>query len=117
MSREEQEIYRDIVLWCAENAPDKWNKVHINIEMKTDGEEVANSWIMRWYKGILNKSFQFDIPASQKVLMRNLFVELNDRFGGRWTVCDFILTSKGKYDVSFSYEEPPRLSGDLRHGA
>lgn len=32
-----------------------------------------------------------------------------------WTILDLKVDRSGKYEVSFSYEPPPRLNGDLLH--
>ena len=38
-----------------------------------------------------------------------------DADGKTWTVVDLTVERSGKYDFAFSYDAPPRLSGDLLH--
>lgn len=119
MDRTEKEIYTDLVYWCADNAPDGWNKVCINFEIAFKGNEVANSWVIRCYKGLLNKKVELEAPALIRIDMSNLFIELNDlcaKKDQRWSICDFVVFSDGKYKADFSYDRPPRLSGDLTSG-
>lgn len=120
MAREIVDIYRDLALWAAENSPKKWKMLHINMEVLRVNDEIANSWIMKWSKGLFSKSFQIEIPGLAKLEMRDLFLELNEAAmeeGNTWTVCDFRVFANGRYEVSYSYDAPPRLSGNLSSGA
>ena len=120
MIRETVEIYGDLVLWAVDNSPRQWKELHINMEMLQDGNEIANSWVIKWKKGLFGRTFQTDIPGRVKVEMLDLFRELHAQAverGEAWTVCDFHAFPTGKYQVFYSYEAPPRLNGNLCSGA
>ncbi|MCG8317041.1 MAG: antitoxin YezG family protein [Pseudomonadales bacterium] len=114
-----QGIYKELVYWVADVAPNDWRKVEINMEILTDNNEVANSWVIRCFVGDAMKKVEYQASGAKKAEMRDMFIELNDLFaesGERWTVCDLVVYNTGKYEVNFAYDAPPRLSGDLAAG-
>lgn len=113
------ELYKELVYWVADVAPVDWRKVEINMEILMDDQEVANSWIIRCFVGDRLEKQEYEASGAKKAEMRDLFLELNDlaaETGDRWTICDFTVFDTGKYEVNYSYDKPPRLSGNLTAG-
>ena len=115
-----QNLYQELVYWVADTAPNDWRKVEINMEVLVDGQEAANSWVMRCFAGDGLDKVECGASGAQKLDMRDMFLELKDlaaESGDRWTVCDFTVFNDGRYEVNYAYDKPPRLSGDLAAGA
>jgi len=114
-----QALYQKLVYWVADTAPDDWRKVTINIEMLADSGTASSSWIIHCYIGDEQKDVDYPAKGAQKIVMRDLFLELNDlsaESGDRWTICDFSVTNDGRYKADLAYDAPPRLNGDKLAG-
>lgn len=112
-----EQLYTQLVYWVADEAPADWRTVRINMEMLLENGEVANSWATYCKVGDDMQDVEMEASAVKEIELRNLFRALNDlsaESGDRWTVCDFTVNSTGQYNVDYSYDPPPRLSGDLR---
>ena len=57
----------------------------------------------------------FRLSMESKAHLLALRDAMADVDGKTWTVVDLTVERSGKYDFTFSYDAPPRLSGDLLH--
>lgn len=57
----------------------------------------------------------FRLSMESKAHLLALRDAVADVDGKTWTVVDLTVERSGKYDFVFSYDAPPRLSGDLLH--
>lgn len=57
----------------------------------------------------------FRLSMESKAHLLALRDVMADADGKTWTVVDLTVERSGKYDFAFSYDAPPRLSGDLLH--
>lgn len=105
-----------------DNAPDDWRIFRINIEMLFDNEElVTSSTVFYCYKGdLLYDDLDYQPSDNFDEELNQYFLDLNNicliQQGSRWSICDFVMSNTGQLKVNFSYEIPPRLSGDLLSG-
>jgi hypothetical protein len=113
----EQEInlFNKMVHYIADTAPNDWRKVYIDMEMVVDNLEIAQSCVASCYVGDLLEEVDYFLPRELDLC----FLELNDLMAerdARWKACKFIVLNTGELKVNFSYDAPPRLSGDLLAG-
>jgi hypothetical protein len=104
-----------------QNAPKDWRVFRVNVEMLFDNDAMDGySLIFYCYKGdSLIDDVNYLPPNDFGNQLDKLLISLNDLFleqGERWTVCDFVISNTGKYRIDFSYNAPPRLSGDMSAG-
>jgi hypothetical protein len=102
----------------ADTAPNNWREIRINMELIVDGSEVAQSYIARCFVGDTLEKIEYRAPYE----VADYLLELNDLMSEnneRWKICNFIVFNYGEFysfKADFSYDAPPRLSGDLLAG-
>ncbi|PSB58371.1 hypothetical protein [Chamaesiphon polymorphus] len=116
------EIHREIAQLAFNYAPTDWKIFRINMEMVFDENQEldASSMAVYCYKGnALEQDMDYLTDDDLDERLYEYFEVMNNLSlsqGERWTVCDFVITDTGKYKVNYSYDKPPRLSGDILAG-
>jgi hypothetical protein len=104
-------LQNSIVVTATGGIEGEWNTAVINIEIEDheDGSIGKNSLALsyRFVKNIW-KSDGFIMPHKCFELFR-LLRGFSD--GQKWSICTLEFDSEGRYEFSFSYEQPKRLNG------
>jgi len=102
------EFQDDLVRALASSIPDEWDLIKVNVEIDEVHGEIVVSPDGDYFLGDKGEQLRF------KIDLIDLFKGLRELMGKqntqKWTVCYLNVSSDGKYEFKFSYDQPPRLT-------
>ena len=110
-------LYTEITLSLANLLEHKsWQRIVVNMELENSGKNPPSTDTLAIYVGenMATRSFFVDklaIPEQTENLMIGLNELSNTHLDKRWDVCEWILDSNGRYQLSFSNQGVKRLKG------
>lgn len=122
------ELQIDIVKSVARSIKGDWDKVTLNIEIgDVCGSETLSPMCYKWLGDTKEQVFptletktyfrqlRHEMGATPKQTKPGMLSKLfgfgnKDNKNCMWSVCDLVITSDGKYNFNFSYEEPKRIT-------
>lgn len=108
------ELQTEIIQELARLVENKWDIISVNVEIdEVDGELVTSPYAVFIRKKLFKKKTEqfrlnIDIVDCLKRLRSSMAGDEPEKKA--WKICQIEVQSSGKYNFSFSYDEPPRLA-------
>ena len=95
---------------------DDWERIVMNYESQLADQGRVVDYILFYIKATPDGDYEdVSFPRASDEI-NDAFIELADtiaREGERWGSCDVVVDADGRYDLSFCYDPPDRITGRL----